>query len=135
MKSVKGKGALPPIAEYLGKQIDIAGSMGKTQRDISEEIGYERPNMVSMMRTGDTKVPIEKVPALARALNVDPAFLMRLAIQQYWKGDNLKAIAEVFGTIVSKNEVKILEVIRDVTKNADPRLTPDLERKLRAALK
>jgi hypothetical protein len=131
---------LPPgsgrhaAVEHVGKQLDIIGSMpsGKSQHEIAEELGYERPNMISMMRTDNVKVPLDKVSGLARALNVDPAFLMWLAIQQY--GVRAKGIAEMFGTIVSRNEVKILEVIRSVTNNSGPDLTTTLERKLRAAL-
>lgn len=128
------KAAAKPLADFIAKQLDIQASLGKSQKDIATEIGYERPNMISMFKTGDVKVPIDKVPALARALNVDPAFMMRLAMQQYWK-DEAEAIAAVFGTVLSKNETKIIEAIRSVTKDTDPALTPALERKLKAVFK
>ena len=107
-----GKGPKAPfadmkIADFIARQIEIVGTSalgrpGKTQREIAAELGYDKPNMISMFKTGMAKVPLEKVPALAKAINVDPAFLFRLALQQYWP-DNLDTIAEIFGTICTKN--------------------------------
>jgi hypothetical protein len=130
MKKATTGTALPPVAECIAKQIDIQATLGKTQRQIAIEVGYHRPNMISMMRHGEVKVPIDKVPALARALNMDPAFLMRLTLQQYWP-KSAEAIAHVFGSILTRNEVKMLEVIRSATSNSDPEVTPELECKIR----
>lgn len=122
------------IHEFLSRQLDIAKSMGKTQRDIAAAIGYEKPNPLNMMKTGAMKVPLDKVPGLARALNVDPAFLMRLAMNQYWP-DATDAIASVFGTVLTNNERHIVEFIRAASDHTDPSLNRDLERALKAAFK
>ena len=45
----------------------------KTQAEIAEEAGFVNPNMVTMIKQGATKLPIDRVPALAKALEVDPA--------------------------------------------------------------
>src|SRR6478672_9227328 len=71
------------LAKYLTTQID-AISHEKSQRDIATEIGYEKPNMISMFKRGEAKVPLDKIPALAEALHVDPAHMLRLAFEQYW---------------------------------------------------
>lgn len=105
----------------------------RTQRQIAAEIGYEKPNMISMFKRGEAKIPLDKIPALAKALNVDPAFMFRLAVQQYWP-DMHKAIADIFGTVLTKNETRTIELIRRSTKGSDPDLTHDLKRKLKAAL-
>jgi transcriptional regulator with XRE-family HTH domain len=120
------------IHEFIAKQIDVVKSMGKTQRDIAEAVGYDKPGMINMFKAGTAKVPLDKVPALAKALHIDPAFLMRLAMAQYWP-DYADAIAAVFGTVLSANEVKIIEKIRAVSKESDPPLTRDAEAKLKAA--
>ena len=137
-KASSGRVGMPyadmPLAQYISKQIDVQASMGKNQRQIAAEIGYEKPNMISMFKRGEAKVPLDKIPALAKALNVDAAFLFKLAIQQYWP-EMGKAIAEIFGTILTKNETKMIELIRHVTKGSDPDLTHDLERKLKAAFR
>lgn len=129
MKASTGT-ALSPVANYVARQIDIQATLGKTQKQIAKEVGYDHPNMISMMRNGHVKVPIDKVPALARALNMDPAFLMRLALQQYWPKSAV-AIAQGFGTLLTRNEAKILDIIRSATNNSDPEVTPELERRLK----
>lgn len=58
-------------------------SSGKSQRDIAQEAGFERPNVISMMKAGDMKVPIERAPALARACGADPAAFTRLVMAEY----------------------------------------------------
>lgn len=116
------------IAQYLTKQIDSLSGV-KSQREIAVEVGYDKPNMISMLKRGEAKVPLDKIPALAKALHVDPAFLFRLAMEQYWP-DLAKAISSIFGTIISKNEASIIDRIRELTKNGDPALTPELDAKL-----
>lgn len=122
------------IHEFISAQLEVAKSMGKNQRDIAEAIGYDKPNPVNMMSKGTMKVPLDKVPSLAKALNVDPAFLFRLAMNQYWP-DAAEAIAQIFGSPLTKNEKEIIEFIRGVSKNSDPSLSRDVETKLRSAFK
>lgn len=131
---MRAKGCAQPIAVYIDKQIAIQKALGKTRRHIAEELGYDSRNMISMFRTGDVKVPLAKIPALARALDADPAYLMQLAVQQYWPNE-AEALAVVFGTTVTKNEVKIIELIREITNNEDPALTLDLAREIKTAFK
>src|SRR5580704_11911538 len=71
------------IAKYLDKQIDALKGV-KTQREIAAEIGYDKPNMISMFKHAEVKAPLDKIPSLAKALHVDPAHLFRLALEQYW---------------------------------------------------
>ena len=52
----------------------------KTQAEIAEEAGFVNPNMVTMIKKGSTKLPIDRVPALAKALESDPALLLRLSV-------------------------------------------------------
>jgi transcriptional regulator with XRE-family HTH domain len=109
----------PSIAIYISKQIHNLKGV-KTQREIAAEVGYDKPNMISMLKTGDTKVPLEKIPLLAKALNVDPAHLFRLALEQYWPGLT-STIAEIFGTLATSNEESIfLTKWRAATGNTDP---------------
>ena len=52
----------------------------KSQAEIAAEAGFVNANFVSLLKSGKNKVPLDRVPALARALEVDPAYLMRLAL-------------------------------------------------------
>lgn len=68
---------------------DAIDGCGKTQRQIAEEMGYERPNVISMMRTGEMRIPIERIPAFAKATGIDVELLTRTAMAEYmpeaWK--------------------------------------------------
>lgn len=115
-----------PIARYLDKQIDALKGI-KTQREIATEVGYEKPNIISMFKRGEAKVPLDKIPALAKALHVDPTHLFRLAMQQYWPGLG-EAIETVFGRIATPNEEAILlSKWRTATDDMDPAPSPALE--------
>jgi transcriptional regulator with XRE-family HTH domain len=107
------------IAIYIDKQIDALKGV-KTQREIAAEIGYDKPNMISMFKRGEVKVPLDKIPLLAKSLHVDPGHLFRLALEQYWPtlGDTIQTI---FGRTVTANEEEILiKPWRAATGNLDP---------------
>jgi hypothetical protein len=70
-----------------------------------------------------SKVPLRRIPALARALDVDPRKLLQLCIDEYMPELN-DVIAEICnGPIVSKNEIKILQAVRVISRNADPQVS------------
>lgn len=123
------------IAKYLTKQIELIQGE-KSQRQIAAEIGYDKPNMISMFKRGEARVPLQKVPALARSLRVDPAHLLRLALEQY-DPEFYVEIGKILDRkdLVTENEVAIIHEIRKVTKNMDLSLTSDLKKRLHAAFK
>ena len=95
----------------------------KSQIEIATEAGFTHPNMMSLIKSGATKVPLDRVPALALALEVDPKLLFRLALEQTGHETTRMAAEEIFGTIVSRNEAAWLDEIRDASGNTDPALT------------
>ncbi|WP_435166747.1 hypothetical protein [Falsirhodobacter sp. 1013] len=44
-----------------------------SQGEIAEEAGFVSPNMMSMLRSGATKLPVDRVPARLRSCS-SPAF-------------------------------------------------------------
>lgn len=76
-----------------------------------------------MIKQGSTKVALDRVPALAKALDADPAFIMQLALEQSIGQTAAAAVVEVFGEPVTANELVWLKELRDVSDNSDPRLT------------
>src|SRR4051812_12146159 len=108
------------LTRFLGKRFaEFKGD--KTQRQIAAAAGYDKPNILSMFKRGDTKIPIDKVPALAKALEVDVAHLFRLVVETHWP-TVLPVIEEIFGgQLASKNEVAIfLTKWRATTADTDP---------------
>jgi hypothetical protein len=49
----------------------------KNQRQLAKEMGFIRPNMLSMIRTGAAEVPFGRIPDIAAVLGIDPAQLMK----------------------------------------------------------
>lgn len=67
-------------ARYLEQQLAMCG---KSQREVAEEIGYTNPNIITMFKNGATKIPVNKAGPIARALGVDPVFVLRLLMSEY----------------------------------------------------
>lgn len=95
----------------------------KTQGDIAREAGFINHNFVTMLKSGASKVPLDRVPDLARALDVDPALLMRLAIEQALGVAQARAVIDVFGNPVTENELLWIDELRTASDDTDPRPT------------
>ena len=111
-----------PAARLIADRVrDL--SHRKTQAEIAAEAGFTNANMMSLLKSGKNKVPLDRVPSLAKALEMDPALLMRLALDQAVGVTAAKAITDIFGSPVTENERGWLAELRDVSDNTDPRLT------------
>ena len=108
------------VAEYIARQIEASG---KTQAQIAREVGYDqRPNLISMIKSGQSKLPVQKIGAFAKALGVDPAFLFKLVMSEYSPA-TWEAINEIQGAVpVTQNERRIIEAIRKLSGDGDPKL-------------
>ncbi|OYX07428.1 MAG: hypothetical protein B7Z15_15790, partial [Rhizobiales bacterium 32-66-8] len=58
------------LTAFLDKRI-IELRPTKTQAEIANEAGFINPNTVSIIKTGGARLPIDRVPALAKALDTD----------------------------------------------------------------
>jgi transcriptional regulator with XRE-family HTH domain len=111
-----------PAAQLIADRIQ-ALSHRKTQAEIASEAGFANANMMTFLKNGRNKVPLDRVPALAKALEVDPAYLMRLTIERAVGITAAQAVIEIFGTPATENERGWLMELRDASDNSDPRLT------------
>jgi len=119
------------MAKFLSRKLtELKGE--KTATEIARSLGYNQGNLISMFKRGEAKVPLDKIPALAKALNVDIAHLMRLGLEQYWP-DKLAVISHAFGHIVTANELALLQEVRERTDNLDPKLSVQDLQKLGAS--
>lgn len=121
-----------PLSKFLAKRLDELAGI-KTQRQVAQEAGFKALNIINMMKSGDAKLALDRVPGLAKALDVDPAHLFRLALNEQMGGNAMSAINEIFGTTVSKNEADILALIRQLSDNTDPPLTDRLRKAIEEA--
>lgn len=135
---------VPPFANsaltrFVSKRVDELKSR-KPQHRIATETGLERANAFSMMKTGRSKVPLTRIPALARALEADPAHMFRLGIVDMWPA-LAPVVDEIFGQrLATQHEVDIfIRKWRTATGDKDPapnaQINAAVEAMLIAALK
>jgi len=110
------------LAKYLEKRV-LELRPHKTQAEIAEQAGFINPNMIAMLKSGATKLPLDRVPSLAAALECDPRLLFNLALDQLGGDTTARAIEEIFGVVVTKNEAAWINEIRDASGHTDPSLT------------
>lgn len=98
------------VAEFLTLKID---NSDKSQSEIASELGYPNPNIITMFKQGRTKVPVPKVPAIAKALDLDPLLLMKIVLSEY-SPDTWAAIEYVLGNnVVTNSEMDIINTVRE----------------------
>lgn len=118
------------LAKLLDKRMQ---ELGMTQQEVADIVGFKNRNMLTIIKNGDGKLALERVPAMAKALKVEPRFLFRLALEQTYSNEIVQAIIGMIETSYSENERRIIDHIRKVTDEADPVLTPELEERLTLA--
>jgi transcriptional regulator with XRE-family HTH domain len=96
------------IAVLIGSRIDASG---KTQTEIAEEVGIEQ-SFLSMIRNNKAKVPIGRILALADALDIPRAELLRKCLDAY-EPELLAILRSVFpGIDYTEEEIEIVRVVR-----------------------
>lgn len=98
------------VAEYINGLIELSD---KTQAQIAHEAGFAKPNIISMIKQGITKLPVSKVAPMARALNADPVYLFRLVMSEY-EPETWHAIEDsiLHQPVISDNEFEIIRTVR-----------------------
>jgi transcriptional regulator with XRE-family HTH domain len=108
------------VAAFLSHHIEACG---KTQAQISDEMGIKRSALISLIKQGITKVPVARVPALAKAIDADPVELYRLVMEEYMP-DVLKVTDEIYAREkLSPSEREVIERIRANTGGKNFKLT------------
>lgn len=111
------------LVKFLEKRVLELRSR-KTQLKIAEEAGFlGAPNSLAMIKRGSMKLPLDRVPALAAALDCDPKYLFALALEQNFGSAADRVIEEIFGTVVTANEIVWLREIREASGFTNPSLT------------
>lgn len=109
------------LASYIEKRV-LELRPRKSQAEIAHDTGFTHPNMITMLKTGASKLSLDRVPALARALDCDPRLLFKLALEQQG-GTAARTVEDIFGVVVTRNEAAWIEELREASGHADPSLT------------
>lgn len=75
---------------------DAINKSSKTQTQIAREVGFNRPNMVSMIKQGHSRVPLDKIKRLADCLELDAKDLLDSCMQEY-RPEEWAVIKEICG--------------------------------------
>lgn len=114
------------VAAYISAAIERSG---KTQGEIAAEAGFPRSSVLSMIKQGQTKMPLARIPQMARALEVDPLEFLRLALGEYMP-ELLATCDEMYG-YAAFNDAERELVARLRERHGGPlRMTPALRRAL-----
>lgn len=119
------------LTNFLEKRV-LELQPRKSQAEIAREAGFVNANMISLVKSGATRLPLDRVPALAAALEVDPARLLLLALEQWAGSSTARAFESVFGTVVTKNEIEWIREIRAASDHSDPAVTTRTRASLRS---
>ena len=105
----------------LSRAIDKSGL---TQREIAERAGFRHANMISMMKQGLTRVPLNRIPALARTLGMNEQDFLLTAIQEYHPGIH-EVLVDILGLPLSDAELGVVMMFRLAEMRGDvERLEP-----------
>jgi hypothetical protein len=104
------------VSRFVSEQLK---HIKKTQREIIGEMGLENANVISMIGGGKLKLPIKRVAALAKAIEIDPVHLLRLVLSEYHP-DVLFAIEDILKhPLLSANERALIDNFRNATGDRD----------------
>jgi transcriptional regulator with XRE-family HTH domain len=107
------------VAQYLTMHIN---NSEKTQRQIAIEIGYTKPNIITMFKKGHTKLPLEKIGPIAKALEITPDELFFKVMTEYMP-ETFEALSPFMcGKMLSKEELELIDNYRAFKKLEDERL-------------
>ena len=104
------------VSEFISEKFIASG---KTVEQITDEVGFEKPNVFSMILEGRIKVPIPRIESLAQALAIDAYALLDLCMGEYLP-EAWDAIQSIAGTLLlTRNERDLVEKFRQVTEGGD----------------
>jgi hypothetical protein len=106
------------VTEFMSNRM---AEIGKTPDDVARDLGFASPNAVLMVLKGKMKLPIDCVGALAAALDVDAAHLLRLVLREY---DHvlLDAIEGILQRpLITAREAALIDSFRTVVGDRDVR--------------
>lgn len=109
--SSKTKPELSELASIIATRLQDISSW-KSQQEVSDEVGFQNSNVLSITKNGRTKLALERVEPLAKALEIDVKTLMLPALRQYYSEDLIAAIRETFMDDLTKTEHEIIAIAR-----------------------
>jgi transcriptional regulator with XRE-family HTH domain len=111
------------FGEYLRLR---TAELGLKNKEIAEALGYPKPNVISMLKAGEMNLPLGKVAAAARVLEVDALHLLRLVACES-SPEILEVLEQAIGQpILTLHEISLIAFVRAEVGAANVPLADDL---------
>ncbi|MDO8388529.1 MAG: hypothetical protein Q7T13_19310 [Polaromonas sp.] len=90
-------------------------ALGLSDHDLCLAVGFEREIVLTLIKAGSMKLPLSKVPALATALGLDPAELLKVAL-----GESDPALSQIIEDVynpmhLTSTEVNLIKHLRELS--------------------
>lgn len=122
------------VSDLISKRIDeLKGVI--SQREIADKVGYQNQNIISMIKQGESKLALDRVPAMAKALDLDVKLLMGLALEQFYSRKFVETMIGIFEAPYTDDEIAVLEIIREVAGGGRLSLTDKQKEEIARILK
>lgn len=96
------------VAALITDRIEATGQL---QKDVAAKAGFPKPNIITMLKQGKTRLPLDKIGTMARALETDPIHLLQLCMEEYHPS-TWKAIAPFMESAMTEDEIRLLKALR-----------------------
>lgn len=101
------------VSKYIAKHI---ASCGKPYAQIKQEAGFPekcKPNIISMIKTGTTNMPLSRIAGMAKAIDASPLEVYLLCMEEY-EPETWKVIQEQIlkHPVITMEEFKAIEKMR-----------------------
>lgn len=118
--------ALATESEYLSAQVlhRWFTETGMTNKEVATHIGL-RPNMMSMMKTGEVKIPVNHVKGIAEAMEKNPEELLSAVLE-----DHNPELLAMLGLVKKKTFSLKEEAILNAVREAQDEATEEGERRV-----
>jgi len=105
----------PTMSVSLVQQIEARqAELGLTDQHLCDALGFEREITLVLIKQGSMKLPINRVPALAAALSLEPVDVLRTALQES-SPDLISVIEEVFNPLcLTTSETRLIRHLRNL---------------------
>jgi hypothetical protein len=104
-----------PTAEFLTRAIEDSGA---THTEIADRAGFGAPNVISMMRLGRMKVPLDRIPDIADACGADDRHFLRIAMAEYHP-EVWNVLRASFGDVLTRSEQDLIAIFRVLNQDGD----------------
>ena len=93
--------------------------LGMSINEVAAAIGFKDPYLLQTYLDGSTKIPLDRMPALARAFGVDQILAVRC-----WMAEYIPDLLEIVDglpqpPLLTANERRLIKRIREFTENTD----------------